>query len=322
MGRPAPLCRQRGVAVVTALLLTTLAITIVASLFWQQQVQVRSIENQRLQLQKQWILRGAMDWARLILREDGRGPQIDNLTEPWAVPLEKTRLDQYVENGNTDADASDATLSGSIIDAQGRFNLANLSRNGTIDTAQVAVFAKLLSMLEIQPAIEIAKRTANMMSAAQERNVDQPNAPQPMDVRYAEDLLAVSGFTLEAFNKVKDFVIVLPKATPINVNTASAEVLAARIDALTLGDATAIVNARKQAYFRDVANFNAMAQNKVAPSEMDKIDVKTEYFIVNGDVRLNRASLQVQTLIERAAPGSSPGTQGNRNTKVIWIREN
>ncbi|NCW86882.1 MAG: general secretion pathway protein GspK, partial [Oxalobacteraceae bacterium] len=61
---------QRGVAVVTALLLTTLAVTIVANLFWQQQVQVRSIENQRLQLQQQWVLRGALDWARLILRED------------------------------------------------------------------------------------------------------------------------------------------------------------------------------------------------------------------------------------------------------------
>ena len=66
------LLRQRGVAVITALLLTTLAITIVASLFWHQQVQVRSIENQRLQLQKQWILRGALDWTRLILREDAR----------------------------------------------------------------------------------------------------------------------------------------------------------------------------------------------------------------------------------------------------------
>jgi general secretion pathway protein K len=55
--------RQRGVAVITALLLTTLAVTIVASLFWQQQVQVRSMENQRLQLQTRWILRGALDWA-------------------------------------------------------------------------------------------------------------------------------------------------------------------------------------------------------------------------------------------------------------------
>ena len=55
--------RQRGVAVVTALLLTTLAVTIVASLFWQQQVQVRSMENQRLQSQTKWIQRGALDWA-------------------------------------------------------------------------------------------------------------------------------------------------------------------------------------------------------------------------------------------------------------------
>jgi general secretion pathway protein K len=97
MQRPASLYlhRQRGVAVITALLLTTLAITIVASLFWQQQVQVRSIENQRLQLQKQWILRGALDYARLVLREDARNSNVDYLGEPWSVPLEETKLDQY-----------------------------------------------------------------------------------------------------------------------------------------------------------------------------------------------------------------------------------
>src|ERR1700739_4350747 len=89
---------QRGVAVITALLLTTLAITIVASLFWQQQVQVRSIENQRLQLQKQWYLRGALDYARLILREDARNSTIDYLGEPWSTPLEETRLDQFADS--------------------------------------------------------------------------------------------------------------------------------------------------------------------------------------------------------------------------------
>src|SRR5450759_4407125 len=117
--------RQRGVAVIMALLLTTLAITIVASLFWQQQVQVRSIENQRLQLQKQWILRGALDWAGLILREDAKHSDTDTLDEPWAVPLAETRLDQYVENGRADADTADVTLSGSISDAQARYNLTN-----------------------------------------------------------------------------------------------------------------------------------------------------------------------------------------------------
>jgi len=62
--------REQGVAVVTALLLTTLAVTIVASLFWQQQVQVRSMENQRLQLQTRWIVRGALDLSRLVLFQD------------------------------------------------------------------------------------------------------------------------------------------------------------------------------------------------------------------------------------------------------------
>src|SRR3954467_10106233 len=99
MRRRFHLSHQRGVAVITALLLTTLAITVVASLFWQQQVQVRSIENQRLQLQKQWIFRGALDWARLILREDAKSTGIDDLKEAWSVPLADTRLDQYVENG-------------------------------------------------------------------------------------------------------------------------------------------------------------------------------------------------------------------------------
>jgi len=66
--RPRRAPREAGVAVITALLLTTLAISIVASLFWQQQVQVRSMENQRLHLQTEWILRGALDWATLVLR--------------------------------------------------------------------------------------------------------------------------------------------------------------------------------------------------------------------------------------------------------------
>lgn len=110
--------KQNGVAVVTALLLTTLAITIVASLFWQQQVQVRSIENQRFQLQKKWVLRGALDWARLILREDVRNSHnVDHLGEPWAVTLGDTHLDQYVENGKADTESSEASLSGQITDA-------------------------------------------------------------------------------------------------------------------------------------------------------------------------------------------------------------
>lgn len=303
--------RQRGVAVITALLLTTLAVTIVASLFWQQQVQVRSIENQRMQLQKQWILRGALDWARLILREDGKGLANDNLDEPWAVPLEETKLDQYIENGRGDTEASDAALSGSIVDAQSRYNLFNLCVNGEIKKREVIAFAQLLTNLRVNPAL--AQATANLMAAAQKAPADATSeAAQPMNIWQMEDLLAVPGFSPEMLEKVKNFVVVLPRITPVNVNTASPEVLAARVDTLSLADAVALVASRQKAYFRDIEDFKLRVPGKQLSLGANEVSVATNYFIVNGNVRLSRAGLQVQALIERTGAV----------TKVIWVREN
>jgi general secretion pathway protein K len=314
--------RQRGVAVVTALLLTTLAITIVASLFWQQQVQVRSIENQRLQLQKQWILRGALDWARLIIRSDLTHDN-DNLDEPWSVPLAETRLDQYVENGNTDADAADAVLSGSIVDAQSRYNLANLCweggtnlcAKGDVNRAELAAFARLLSFARLDPAL--AEAVADVMISSQIRA--QGDAPgtdraRPIGMEHIDDLLAVPGFSAETIEKLREFIIFLPTkgVTPVNVNTAPAEVLAARIDALSLADANVLVASRKTAHFRDLAYFEGQLQGKPLGDAKGKISFKTNFFLVNGKVNMNRAGLEVQALIER----------NGRKTTLIWIREN
>jgi len=315
VGLKPDLHKQRGVAVIMALLLTTLAITIVASLFWQQQVQVRSIENQRLQLQKQWILRGALDWAGLILREDAKYSSVDTLDEPWAVPLAETRLDQYVENGRADADIADATLSGSISDAQARYNLTNLCTNGAINPVEVTSFAQMLNNAHLDPAL--AQATAVEMAAAQKKpaanaaNPDNQSGPLPMNLTQVDDLLAVPGFSPEILDKLKKFVIFLPRATPINVNTAPAEVLAARIDGLSLSDAALLVENRNIASFRDLSDF---AQRLPGPSldvSVSEASVTTNYFLVNGKVRMSRAGLEVQALIER----------NGTNTKLIWIRE-
>ncbi len=321
--RSVPRHRQRGIAVITALLLTTLAITIVASLFWQQQVQVRAIENQRLQLQKQWILRGALDWAGLILREDAKHSSADNLDEPWAVPLAATRLDQYVENGHADDNVAGAILSGGISDAQARYNLTNLCANGTADPAEVAAFARLLNNAQMNPAL--AQATADALAAAQRsgksgaemkpqaaagNNGNQPD-PRPMNLTQLEDLLAVPGFSPEMLDKLKSFVIFLPRATPVNVNTAPVEVLAVRIDALSPDDAAALAAQRKVASFRDLADFAQRLPGKSFTAPANEASVETHYFLVDGKVRMNRAGLDVQALIER----------NGSHTKVIWIRE-
>ena len=132
-----------------------------------------------------------------------------------------------------------------------------------------------------------------------------------MNLTQVDDLLAVPGFTPEMLDKIKDFVIFLPRATPINVNTAPAEVLAARIDGLTLADATALVASRNTASFRDIADFTErLPDNSLSVSNLEA-SVTTNYFLVNGKVRMNRAELEVQALIER----------NGANTKLIWIRE-
>ena len=155
--KPLFLARQRGVAVVTALLLTTLAVSIVASLFWQQQVQVRSMENQRLHFQTRWILRGGLDLVRLILRQDAADTHgVTRADGLWATPLAETRLDQFVERERLQGESFDASISGQTYDAQSRYNLANLASTtgaGGINKKQVAVFARLLQILQLDPAL-------------------------------------------------------------------------------------------------------------------------------------------------------------------------
>ena len=333
--RPTP-HQQRGVAVIIALLLTTLAITIVASLFWQQQVQVRLIENQRLQLQKQWILLGALDWAGLILREDAKYSNVDTLNEPWAAPLAETPLDQYVENGKANSDTSGTNLSGTISDAQALFNLTNLCPNGIVDPVAVATFGRLLTLLQIDPAL--AQTTASQIALAPSSNMlpplvqqasavpatglSQNAAPvmpttpvmanssnaQVMGYTQVEDLLAVPGFSLALLNQLKPYVIFLPGSTPVNINTASAEVIAA-MTGMSLSNADTLVVARQTLPFSDLANVSSRLPNNAF--NVANMSVSSSYFLVNAKVHMNLARLDMQALLQRIGIA----------TRLLWIRE-
>ncbi len=318
--------RQRGVAVITALLLTTLAVTIVASLFWQQQVQVRSMENQRLHLQTRWILRGAMDWARLILRQDGldRG-SVTTLDGVWATPLAETRLDSYIERERVEGETFDATLSGYVMDAQSRYNLANLASNRKVDPNQVAVFKRLLQQLRIDPAL--ANAAAEAMANTQAAPASWQNPPsvppappappatggEPIEFMQVDDLLSVPGFSIEALGRLRQFVVVLPEATALNVNTAPAEVLAAVVD-FSVSEATTLVASRKQAHFKDTGDFTNRLNGKKALAGVT-LDVKSSYFLVTSRVRLDRAALDAQALIKRQS-------SDRMTTTLAWLREN
>jgi general secretion pathway protein K len=90
---------QRGAALLLAMLIMTLVTTLAAGMVWQQWRAIQVEAAERARTQAAWILSGALDWARLILREDARNnandPR-DHLGEPWAVPLAEARLSSFL----------------------------------------------------------------------------------------------------------------------------------------------------------------------------------------------------------------------------------
>ena len=310
--------RQRGVAIITALLLTMLSVTIVASLFWSQQVQVRSMENQRLHLQTKWILRGALDWARLVLRQDGADNRQTTLNGVWNTPLAETRLDDYVERERIQGENFNATLSGRMIDATSRYNLLNLAKGRLPDEKHVRIYQRLLQSLQIDPGLALA--TATAVAAANETPPTPPGDGQavqstptqiPIRLKQLDDLLAIPGYTPEVLAKLREFVIVLPEKALVNVNTAPAEVLAALVENYSVTDANGLVARRKTAYFNDVGGYEAALQGAV--SEKEVAQVKSEYFLVQSRIRLDRAALDAEALISRGMTGQA---------KLIWVRQN
>jgi general secretion pathway protein K len=270
---------------------------------------VRSIENQRLQLQQQWVLRGALDWARLILREDGRNSVIDDLNEPWSTPLAPIQLDQYIESGTSGSGVGNAVLSGSIQDAQGFFNLNNLATQGNVNAPEVQVFARLLSLVRQDTSLAnvASKHIAMIYDMA---NKPPSTLPRPISLVQIDDLLSVPGFTPKVIDAIRPYTLVLPTSTPTNVNTAPPELLSARIPELSLPQATAITNSRRLSPFTNVADFTERLRSSANTVDSSRLSVMTHYFLIRGVVVIRGAKLEIQALVERQPTA----------TRLLWIK--
>ncbi len=307
--------RQRGAAVLMALFVATLATVIVTGLFWNQFIVLRTIENQQLSTQSRMLLWGAIDWARAILRSDTNN--FDGMTEPWAQQLAETPL---ADLGETSALAARATIAGNIEDAQARMNLRNLiGADGTVVPTELAALRRLCELLGM-PAVN-ADLIASAMAASFLPTAATGVVPsgattplKPLPLVQPEDLFGVSGLDQASAEKLLPYLIILPNPpTPVNVNSASAEVIAARVN-LSLASARAIVAERDRiGYFLDVADFKKRLTLQGAEQDTTRISTTSNHFLAHGQVKLDRATTRVETLLFR------PGAGGT--VRVLWERE-
>ena len=295
---------QRGAALLLAMLIMTLVTTLAASMVWQQYRAIQVEAAERARTQAAWILTGALDWARLILREDGRTGGTDHLGEPWAVPLAEARLSSFLaadrdNNSVAENDSLDAFLSGSIADAQSRYNLRRLIRpeDGTPNPAEVKILTRLCSAAGADG--DCANRIAAALAKAWPPTGTATSGVAAIRPQRLAQLTWL-GIDADTIKRIEPWVDILPIATPINVNTAPAEVIAACVEDMSLGNAQRLVQERQRTVLRDLgalpakAYFPANAQIKPAD-----LDVKSSFFIVRGRLRLEERVLEERSLVER-----------------------
>lgn len=296
---------QRGAALLMAMLTVTLVATFAAAAMWQQWRSVEVEQAERARVQSAWILTGALDWARLILQEDAKAGGADYLSEPWAVPLEEARLSTFLaaEQGVATAasgdDTLDAFLSGQIVDLQSLLNVNNLVDKGKLSEAGMRSFTRLFELLGLPPAqLDTLAENLRFASDTSAGNRSSPMAPlMPQRV----EQLAWLGLPPETIAVLKPYVTVLaaPTATPVNMNTARAEVIYASIDGISMADAQRLVAERDRAPLRDLKAAANLIGREVSALG-DQVSIASSFFESRGRLRLGQMVVEERSVLHRA----------------------
>ena len=309
---------QSGAALISAMLVVTLVATLASVALWQQwrHVEVESAERHRVQ--SSWLLNGALDWSRLILREDAMagvagssGGNADHLAEPWALPLKEAKLstflaqDQQLREGDPEV-----FLSGQITDAQSRINLTNWFEAGDgkvsakINEPMQLALVRLFNVLDL-PRAELERLAAAWRVAAQSARLSNPAMGQasqgtasgasllPQQISQLQWL----GLSADTVQRLSPYVTILPEVTPVNLNTASAEVIYATVPGLDLAAAQQFVQQRTRSHFSNLTDASKALGGKTLEARWHTVG--TRFFEVWGRLRMEDRTQEETALILR-----------------------
>jgi general secretion pathway protein K len=298
-----------------AMLIVTIVATLAAGMVWQQWRGIEVEIAERARAQAAWLIEGATDWARLILRTDAQDrerPNVDTLNEPWNTPLKEVKLSDFLaaDKNNTVDTGLEAFLSGQITDAQSRYNLRNLLRDDDADAAKDLTILKRLCESLGLPA-DTATRIADGMKGADlaEDQLDDeedvaPGAPLPPQ---RVQQLTWFGLDADAVRRLSPYVVILPGETPLNVLTASPEVLSAVMEGLDRGTAERFAQKRLSLDVKVLADVKPLLPEKVELDEK-RVSVNSNYFEILGELRYENFLLRELSLVQR------------RSLEVVLIR--
>lgn len=309
--------RQRGVALLTAMLIVAIVAIAGSTMLTQMNFAMHRSGNIWLDEQAWWYGVGVERWLGTILRRDAQNSEIDTLNEAWARDVDVLPI----EGGG---------ISGRVIDLQGRFNVNNLAAANPERAIQQ--FSRLMRIVaETDP---VTARTV-AQSARDWIDADiQPTRPDGAEDNYylglnpayrtgnqrmisASELRAVRGMNAELFRALEPYITALPEPTAINVNTATAPVLASLAEGIDLSTAKTLVEKRKEQPWENPREFlqeGALAGLGDTVQTQD-ISVSSRYFGASGTVTISRVQLNFHSVLVRGSNGSTRILRHSRNVQ-------
>ncbi len=305
---PYPLKRQRGVALITAVLIVALATILAVNVGFNGFLdQRRSVTRYSLDQGFQVAL-GAEAWAADTLRRDGieSGRQRqDHLAEEWATPIPPIP----VEGGE---------VSGYLEDMQGRFNINSLVvREGDQlkpNPPAIRRFERLLDILELETKwagliadwIDTDGQAGFPDGAEDSVYTGQTPAYRTaeMPVTRTSELLALAGFGLERYRKLEPYISALPIGTPINLCTAAPAVLDSLVEGkrqFTLSRES-VADLRKERCHPTQQEFESTLSNeeKAELIQGNVVDEKSSYFRSTVWVTIGTTQFTLYSLLYRS----------------------
>jgi len=292
MVRAALTRRSRGAALVLAMLIAALAAVVAVAVAAEQQRWFADVASRRDQVQAQALALAGVQWSRQIMQDDARNGSIDHLGEPWAYPLPRTPL----ENGS---------IEGSIEDAQGRLNINNFATNDALGKEERARFARLAASRGVAAsslaAVAVALMPPPTDDAAQKGGASPPAPALPPGLRpvRAAELAAIPGVAARDAAQLLPFVVALPAATPLNINTASPVVLAAALPRLSSDALAALVAGRASKPFVTIADLRSRLPSGTAIPDETSLATSSSYFLVSVRARQGETRAQARALLRR-----------------------
>lgn len=294
--------RQRGVALLVALLIVALAALIATHLFTLTGTSIARQEAQARSLDAVLLAQGLEDYALVILdRDQDLGDGIDTRNDVWARPLPPLP----VPGGR---------VAGALSDLDGRFNVNTLIRNGARDPVAMARLYRLLAALSLKS--EIADAIADWIDADSQvqgqgaedldyLRADPPYRAANRPMTHLSELRLIKGVNAKIYARLAPELSALPIDTGFNINTASVAGLMSLADGVSEDLAKRLWEGGRAQYRSMTELVDRLTQAGVAldPASIQDLKVSSRYFLARADVQLGEHVYRYYSLLQRTPAG-------------------